>query len=101
MRMTSGIDVGGMYVATRHVNFVWAKLFFPNYSSPHLTWTFLCECSSSKERGTKVYDLVIGRHELRPFDRASDAKDLTGFLKIEVPAADAWFKEDEPIYVCP
>ncbi|KAG2034972.1 hypothetical protein BDR03DRAFT_963766 [Suillus americanus] len=94
MRAT-GIGVGGMNVA---------KLFLPTYSSPHLTWTFLCKFffSSNEECGTKVYDLVVGKDELRLLtDRASDAKDLAGFFKIEVSAADAWSEKDEPIYVHP
>ncbi|KAG1808397.1 uncharacterized protein BJ212DRAFT_1579984 [Suillus subaureus] len=33
--------------------------------------------------------------------QASDVKDLAGFLKIEVSAADAWFEKDELIYVHP
>ncbi|KAG1872273.1 hypothetical protein F4604DRAFT_1925896 [Suillus subluteus] len=79
-----GIGVERMYVvATGHADFIWENLVFPTYFSPHLTWIFLCDSSHKEEH------------------QASDVKDLAGFLKIEVSAADAWFEEDEPIYVHP
>jgi hypothetical protein len=53
-----------------------------------------------------VYDLVVGKRSARDAviaftDRASDTKDLAGLLKIDFAAADAWFEEDERVYVHP
>lgn len=53
-----------------------------------------------------MYDLVVGKREARDAvtvftDQASDTKDLAGLLKINFAAADAWFEEDERVYVHP
>lgn len=100
---------GGKYVVdTRHAKLVWEKPFYPTYffSTSDLNPSYLRESSDNKERGTRVYDLVVGKREARDVvtvftDQASDTKDLAGLLKIEFSAADAWLEEDERIYVHP
>ncbi|KAG2035868.1 hypothetical protein BDR03DRAFT_961183 [Suillus americanus] len=100
---------GGKYVVdTKHAKLVWEKPFYPNYffSTSDLNPSYIRESSDNKERGTKVYDLVVGKREARDAvtvftDQASDTKDLAGLLKIEFSAADAWFEEDERVYVHP
>ncbi|KAG1735824.1 hypothetical protein EDB19DRAFT_1992913 [Suillus lakei] len=100
---------GGKYIVdTRHAKLVWEKPFYPTYFFPTsaLDPSYLHESSDKKERGTKVYDLVVGKREARDAvtvftDQASDTKDLAGLLKIEFSAADAWFEEDERVYVHP
>lgn len=93
---------------TRHAKLVWEKPFYPTYffSTSDLNPSYLRESSDNKERGTRVYDLVVGKREARDVvtvftDQASDTKDLAGLLKIEFSAADAWLEEDERIYVHP
>ncbi|KAG2071742.1 DUF427-domain-containing protein [Suillus decipiens] len=98
---------GGKYVVdTRHAKLVWEKPFYPNYffSTSDLNPTYLRESSDKKERGTKVYDLVVGEREARDavtLYQTSDSKDLAGLFKIKFSAADAWFEEDERVYVHP
>ncbi|KAG1882158.1 hypothetical protein F4604DRAFT_1745379 [Suillus subluteus] len=100
---------GGKYVVdTKHAKLVWEKPFYPIYyfSTSDLNRSYLRESSDNKERGTKVYDLVVGKHEARDAvtvftDQASDTKDLAGLLRIEFSAADAWLEEDERVYVHP
>jgi len=95
-------------VDTRHAKLVWEKPFYPTYffSTSDLNPSYLRESSDNTERGTRVYDLVVGKREARDVvtvftDQASDTKDLAGLLKIEFSAADAWLEEDERIYVHP
>ncbi|KAG0694926.1 hypothetical protein DFH29DRAFT_957770 [Suillus ampliporus] len=91
---------GGSYVVdTRHAKLVWEKPFYPTYFFPSSE-----SSSDHKELGIKIYDLVVGdRQALAAVTvftgRADDTKDLTGLLKIEFSAADAWLEEDERIYV--
>ncbi|KAG2362723.1 DUF427-domain-containing protein [Suillus spraguei] len=98
---------GGKYVVdTRHAKLVWEKPFYPNYffSTSDLNPSYLRESSDDKERGMKVYNLVVGEHEARDavtLYQTSDSKDLAGLFKIKFSAADAWFEEDERVYIHP
>lgn len=60
---------------------------------------------AQSEEGTKIYDLVIGdrvaKEAVTEFTGDGKHKELAGLFKLKFASADAWFEEDERIYVHP
>ncbi|KAG1872272.1 hypothetical protein F4604DRAFT_1681369 [Suillus subluteus] len=84
----------------RRLRWTWIQGLLASFASTPIDITKGPLRVNYKARKVRLYDLVVGKHELRLFtDRASDAKDLAGILKIDVSSADAWFEQDEPVYV--
>lgn len=55
--------------------------------------------------GTNVYDLVVrdrmAKGAVTEFTTEGKYKELAGLFKIDFASADAWFEEDDRIYVHP
>ncbi|KAF9489420.1 DUF427-domain-containing protein [Pleurotus eryngii] len=99
---------GGTYIVdTRKAKLVWEKPFYPTYFFPHdaLDTKYLQEGSSSSYSG-KIYDIVVGDRRAegvvtKYFQTDGEDGKLAGLLKITFGAMDAWFEEDEQVFVHP
>ncbi|KAK7033250.1 hypothetical protein R3P38DRAFT_2921611 [Favolaschia claudopus] len=105
---------GEIVVDTRKAKLVWETRYYPTYFFPHseLPQKYLQLASEHPTNGD-TYDLVVNSVDGKNKDkekRASGAvtmysspshQHLNGLLKITFSAADAWFEEDEQVYVHP
>jgi len=86
----------------------WEKPFYPVYffSLSDLPSSLLHRSDQAKpEQGTKIYDLVVGnrvaKEAVTEYTDEGKHKELAGHFKLGFASADAWFEEDERIYVHP
>ncbi|KAG8213288.1 hypothetical protein J3R82DRAFT_11763 [Butyriboletus roseoflavus] len=99
---------GKIVVDTYKPKLVWEHPFYPVYffSSSDLPSSLLHRCDQAQpDEGTKVYDLMVGdrvaKEAVTEFTGEGKYKELAGLLKLKFPSMDAWFEEDERIYVHP
>ncbi|KAJ6513088.1 DUF427-domain-containing protein [Mycena sanguinolenta] len=97
---------GGEFVVdTRKAKLVWEQRYYPTYFFPHseLSAEYLQLVSEHPNDGD-VYDLIIASKKaagaVTKYTNSSH-KHLNGLLKINFSDADAWFEEDQQIYVHP
>ena len=83
----------------------WEKPYYPIYffDSADLPDKFLRPSNKAANDGTQVFDLVVGDEvaEAAVIKYAAQSGDLKGLMKLVFSAADAWFEEDEEIFVHP
>lgn len=87
----------------------WEHPYYPIYYFYHSDFTSAASLHGSDaaqpEEGTKVYDLHVGdrvaKAAVTEFTGEGKHKDLASLFKLEFSSADAWFEEDERIYVHP
>ncbi|KAL4256543.1 hypothetical protein AB1N83_012539 [Pleurotus pulmonarius] len=101
---------GTYIVDTSKAKLVWEKPFYPTYFFPHDTLDpkYLQESStpSPPNSSGKIYDVVVGGRRAEGAVTKYVRKDgedgkLAGLLKITFGAMDAWFEEDEQVFVHP
>ncbi|KAF7374768.1 hypothetical protein MSAN_00362300 [Mycena sanguinolenta] len=96
---------GEFIVDTRKAKLVWEQRYYPTYYFPHseLSAEYLQPVSEHSNDGD-VYDLIIASKKatgaVTKYTNSSH-KHLNGLLKINFNDADAWFEEDQQIYVHP
>lgn len=60
---------------------------------------------AKSEEGTKIYDLAVGdrvaKEAVTEYTGEGKFKELAGLFKLGFADADAWFEEDERIYIHP
>ena len=102
---------GGQVVAdTWAPRLVWEKPYYPTYYFPAdvvrtegLVDTGATEHSPSRG-DAGVYDVVVGDRTAAGaawWYKASEIDELTGMVRLDWAAMDAWFEEDEQVYVHP
>ncbi|KZT73617.1 DUF427-domain-containing protein [Daedalea quercina L-15889] len=93
---------GGKYVIdTIRAKLVWLKPNYPYYffDAADVPEEFLHQASKSVELDT--YDLVVGTRKAELAVTKYLQGDLAGLVQIAFGAVDAWFEEDEEIFVHP
>ncbi|KAI6129004.1 hypothetical protein EDD16DRAFT_1546676 [Pisolithus croceorrhizus] len=93
---------GRFIVDTNKAKLVWESPYYPTYYfvksdlDPSLLREF------EKLQDAQVYDLVSGDRVAKgAVTEFTGNKELAGLFKVAFPAADAWFEEDEKIFVHP
>ena len=83
----------------------WEKPYYPIYffDSADLPDKFLRPSNMAANDGTQVFDLVVGDKvaEAAIIKYTAQHGDFKGLVKLIFGAADAWFEEDEEIFVHP
>ena len=83
----------------------WEKPYYPIYffDSADLPDKFLRPSNKAASDGTQVFDLVVGDKvaEAAVIKYAAQHGELNDLIKLIFGAADAWFEEDEEIFVHP
>ncbi|KAJ8503533.1 hypothetical protein ONZ45_g10782 [Pleurotus djamor] len=100
---------GGAYIVdTQAAKFVWEKPYYPTYFFPHnaLDEKYLRESlNAAQSTSKKVYDVVVGDRvaeaAVTKYLHGSTTPELEGLLKVTFGAMDAWFEEDEQVFVHP
>lgn len=114
------IQFGGAVVAdTTEALYVWEKPFYPFYYLPTAAFRpgvlrfdgdagrgggGVDEADEAEDAGCRVGRLVVGDRttdRVLAFGRRGARAELAGRVRVEFAAADAWFEEDERIYVHP
>ncbi|KAI0076214.1 DUF427-domain-containing protein [Panus rudis PR-1116 ss-1] len=93
---------GGKYIVdTKQSKLVWIKPFYPLYffNSDEIPSSYLTESLRSDEH--IIYDLAVGNRIAERSVKKYLTGDLKGLINIEFSAADAWFEEDDQIFVHP
>ncbi|KAJ6623948.1 DUF427-domain-containing protein [Mycena sp. CBHHK59/15] len=96
---------GGTFVVdSRKAKLVWENKYYPTYFFPQgeLSQEFI-QLASEHPDGD-VYDLAVGSNKAAAAVTVYSSpshQHLNGLLKITFSAADAWFEEDEEIFVHP
>ncbi|KAL0579054.1 hypothetical protein V5O48_002947 [Marasmius crinis-equi] len=91
---------GAFIVDTRKAKLVWEHPYYPFFYFPReeIPQKYLKDGSGGK--GT--YDIVVGSRRAEGAVKVFDGDDkLAGLAKIDFKAMDAWFEEDEQIFVHP
>ncbi|KAJ7364192.1 hypothetical protein DFH08DRAFT_838555 [Mycena albidolilacea] len=97
---------GGEFVVdTRKAKLVWENKYYPTYFFPHseLSQEYLQLASEHPTNGD-TYDLIIASKKAPgavTMYSSPSHQHLNGLLKITFRDADAWFEEDEQIFVHP
>ncbi|KZV65971.1 DUF427-domain-containing protein [Peniophora sp. CONT] len=94
---------GGKYVADApKPKLVWEHPGWPLYYFPkeHVAEEYLKNASQSVD-GKSTYDLVVGNKTVEGAATVFTDGDFAGYVKINFTAADAWFEEDQRVYVHP
>ncbi|KAF8071814.1 DUF427-domain-containing protein [Lyophyllum atratum] len=93
---------GGKYlVDSKKAKLVWEKPYYPVYFFPAEEMPFeLLELQRS-DSDKEIYDVIVGdrRAPSAVTSYSSKAKDLGGLFTIKFGAMDAWFEEEEEIFV--
>ncbi|KAF8554600.1 DUF427-domain-containing protein [Imleria badia] len=104
---------GEMVVDTYKPKLVWENPFYPVYffslsdfkSESNSVKDGLLRDSDQVGEGTITYDLYVkdrvAKEAVTEFTGEGKYKELAGLYKLEFASADAWFEEDERIYVHP
>lgn len=102
---------GGQFIAdTTQVKLVWEKPYYPTYYIPaaDVRTDLLVatgDVDHSPSRGdAAVHDVKVGGHTAAGAARLYTDSDITGLeetIRFEWDAMDAWFEEDEQVYVHP
>ena len=88
----------------------WEKPFYPDYffseSAFQSPEDLLRDSDQARpEEGTKIYDLMVSgrvaKEAVTKFTGQGKYKELAGLCKLKFASADAWFEEDERIYIHP
>ncbi|PSR79025.1 hypothetical protein PHLCEN_2v7212 [Hermanssonia centrifuga] len=93
---------GGQYIVdTQDAKLVWVKPNYPNYffKAEDLSDKFLVEAFRSWQH--ELYDVVVGGRRAEAAVTKYLEGDFNGLVSIEFGAVDAWFEEDEQIFVHP
>ncbi|TFY67689.1 hypothetical protein EVJ58_g1442 [Rhodofomes roseus] len=93
---------GGKYVVdTKQAKLVWLKPNYPYYffDAADVPTEFLHQASRSAE--SENYDLVVGARKAENAVTKYLQGDLAGLVQITMGAVDAWFEEDEQVFVHP
>lgn len=93
---------GRFIVDTVNAKLVWENPYYPTYYfvKSDLDPSLLRE--SERLQDAQVYDLVSGDRVVKgAVTEFTGNKELAGLLKVAFSAADAWFEEDERIFVHP
>ncbi|TDL25675.1 DUF427-domain-containing protein [Rickenella mellea] len=101
---------GGKYIVdTRRPRLIWEKPYYPTYfvENPVISKEYLKPSEGTAEEqdasnGT-VFDVVVGDKVAKSaaVQYGNDAGHLSGLTKLTFGAMDAWFEEDEQIFVHP
>jgi len=89
---------------TKQAKLVWFKPYYPLYcfKQEDLPNKFLSKSPTAQSSDDRsVYDLVLGDKKVEGAVTKYTKGELEGLLNIRWDAADAWFEEDEQIYVHP
>ncbi|KAI0687658.1 DUF427-domain-containing protein [Cytidiella melzeri] len=95
---------GGKYIVdTTSARLVWTKPYYPYFffKSEDVPKEFLRAAEGPQSDEHQLYDLVVGNRKANAAVSKYLKGDLAGLLNIEFGAVDAWFEEDEQIYVHP
>ncbi|EJD06922.1 DUF427-domain-containing protein [Fomitiporia mediterranea MF3/22] len=99
---------GGQYIVdTKKAKLVWEHPYYPTYffSSGDIKKEFLQPSvpDDTKEENQQSYDVVVGeRVAKKAVTKYTDgAGDLSGLSKVTFGSMDAWFEEEEQIFVHP
>ncbi|CAL1716478.1 unnamed protein product [Somion occarium] len=92
---------GNYIVDTLQARLVWFKPYYPTYCFPveDLPSQYIEESFRSDD--CVLYDIVIGNRRAESAVTRYLKGDVQGLVNIEFGAADAWFEEDEQIFVHP
>jgi uncharacterized protein (DUF427 family) len=96
---------GELVVDTRKAKLVWESRYYPTYFFPksELSPEYLQLASEHPTNGD-TYDLIIASKKAAgavTIYSGTNYQHLNGLLKIKFSEADAWFEEDEQIFVHP
>jgi len=94
----------GQYIVdTTKAKLVWEKPYYPTYFFPisELSSSLLHRSADAADAEGVVYDLAVGQRIAPRAVVVYNEGELKGLLKVVFGAADAWFEEDEKIYVHP
>lgn len=79
----------------------WLKPYYPTYlfDSVEIPEKYLTEASKSSE--LQVYDVIVGERKAQGAATRHLSGDLKDLVEITFGAMDAWFEEDEQVFVHP
>ncbi|KAH8117869.1 DUF427-domain-containing protein [Phellopilus nigrolimitatus] len=99
---------GGQWIVdTKAAKLVWEHPYYPSYyfGSSDVPHKYLrpSDASSEDSEAKSVYDIVVGDKVAKKavFKLSQCAGELSGLVKIIFGAMDAWFEEEEEIFVHP
>ncbi|CCM04246.1 uncharacterized protein FIBRA_06413 [Fibroporia radiculosa] len=92
---------GTYIVDTQRSKLVWLKPYYPTYffESADVPMRYLKEVSKSAD--VQTYDVVVGERKAEAAATEHLAGDLEGLIEIKFGAMDAWFEEEEQVFVHP
>ncbi|KAK7050866.1 hypothetical protein VNI00_004978 [Paramarasmius palmivorus] len=94
---------GGQFVVdSREAKLVWEHAYYPFYYFPRgeVKAEFL-QGKKTGSDGEEIYDIVVGDRKAPSAAKVFTQSELAGLIKIEFAKMDAWFEEDEEVYVHP
>ncbi|KAI0319214.1 DUF427-domain-containing protein [Amylostereum chailletii] len=93
---------GGQIIAdSKAPKLVWEHSYYPHYYLPKADVTAKYLQNAKQVDNHTVYDLVVGDTIAEEAVAVHTDGDLSGLAKIAFDKAEAWFEEDERIYVHP
>ncbi|VDB94348.1 unnamed protein product [Peniophora sp. CBMAI 1063] len=95
---------GGKYVADApRPKLVWEQSWYPLYYFPKDTVSkeYLSNAQKSSDGSKVKHDLVVGSKTSQGAVTVFETGDFAGYIRIAFDAADAWFEEDQRLYVHP
>ncbi|KAL0953279.1 hypothetical protein HGRIS_004529 [Hohenbuehelia grisea] len=94
---------GQVVMNTSKSKLVWEKPYYPTYFFNHddLDAKYLQKPDSSDVNDPQIFDLVVGERRAKQAVAKYNSGQLEGLLKITFGAMDAWFEEEEQIFVHP
>ncbi|KAI0368682.1 DUF427-domain-containing protein [Pilatotrama ljubarskyi] len=93
---------GGEYIVdTTDALLVWLKPNYPYYffKTKDVPQKYLVDAFQSQKH--HIYDIVVGNRRAEAAATVYSDDELEGLIQIEFSVMDAWFEEDEQIYVHP
>ncbi|KAI3615050.1 hypothetical protein WG66_016924 [Moniliophthora roreri] len=94
---------GGQFIIDTHkAKLVWEHAYYPFYYFPReeVQDQYL-QGKKTGSDGVEMYDIVVGKHTAPQAVTVFTQGKLAGLLKIDFRAMDAWFEEDEQVFVHP
>ncbi|TFY78479.1 hypothetical protein EWM64_g5538 [Hericium alpestre] len=93
---------GGHWIAdTTQAKLVWEHAFYAHYYFPQSAVSDKYLKPSSSDSNSKTYDVVVGNRRAEAAAISFKDGDFKGLVKIVFGKMDAWFEEEEQIFVHP
>ncbi|KAI0260748.1 DUF427-domain-containing protein [Gloeopeniophorella convolvens] len=94
---------GDFIVDTTRAQLVWEHRYYPQYyfHKSDVRNGVLVAADASQPDEPDKYDIVLGQHHARAAATVHHSGPLEGLVKIEFDSVDAWFEEEEQIWVHP